>query len=262
MRSPRSTDAISPLAVSPDQEPAEVPVTVNYAGMPAAGSPPHSAKSVKDAVSPFKFNYRDSIRRYDRKSPPTAHAKPAPQASSLSQMNAEPSVSQEIRPISPPSNVQAKIRQFQSRERQRPISPPVRDRHRPTSPPRPAYTKFPAVPPVPISKPPLHVTDKFRQKPDSSDQKTLKSPTSNGESGRFSPASTISTESSLSSSSSVATVKASASGGFSQAYVSSLGSSDESLTESSALLKDEEKITSPAALCIYFDKKGYPDTLV
>ena len=236
-------------------------MTVNYCGIPGAGSPPQSAKSVKDNVSAFGFSYRDSIRRYERKSPPIRQDKRASHTSMVTQNAAESlAISQEPRSISPPSSVQAKIRQFNARDRQRPISPPAKDRYRPISPPRPAYSNYPPTP-APIPKPPTIASDKFRPKSEISDQKALKSPTSNGESGRFSPSSTTS-ESNYSSSSSVATIKASAPGAFGQAYVSSICSSDESLTESSSLLKDEEKITSPSALCIYFDKKGFPDTLV
>ena len=259
----------SPSATSPDQEPAEVPITVNYGGIPASSSPPHSAKSIKETVSPFKFSYRDSMKRYGRKSP-VGHDKHAPLNKS------EPSIALETRPVSPPTSVQAKIRQFNSRDRQRPISPPSRDRHmisppkqhpvspsstdaHPFSPPKQHISSFP-----PISFPKLEskVPDKFKAKSEVSDHRTPKPHTFDGGTGRFSPTSSTSTESSLSSVGSATTIKASAGGGFGQAYVSSLCSSDESLTESSSLLKDEEKITSPSALCIYFDKKGFPDTLV
>ncbi|KAL4233067.1 Protein unc-80 [Mactra antiquata] len=47
-----------------------------------------------------------------------------------------------------------------------------------------------------------------------------------------------------------------------QSYVSSRCSSDESLTEFSSLLKDDEKTTSRSSVCIYFDGKDIPDTLV
>ena len=242
-----------------DQEPAEVPVTVNYCGIPGAGSPPQSAKSVKENASPFKFSYRDSVRKYDRKSPPLTQDKHGSHAGGVAQSSAaEPkAIHPEPRPISPPSGVQSKIRQFNARDRQRPISPPTRDRYRPVSPPRPAYSVL-----APIPKPPT-ASDKFRPKSETADQKAVKSFTSNGESGRFSPSSsTTSGDSTFSSGSSVTTIKAPAAGAFGQAYVSSICSSDESLTESSSLLKEEEKITSPSALCIYFDKKGFPDTLV
>lgn len=218
--------------------------------MPPAGSPPHSAKSVKGTASPFKFGYRDSIKRYERKSP-VSHEK------HITLNSSEPSFKQDTRPTSPPTSVQAKIRQYNSRDRQRPLSPPKSDRQYPFSPPRQNLGKLP---PVFIPRPETKVSDKFKPKSEITDQKP--SISRNGQSGRFSPTSSISTESNLSSGSSAATVKASASGGFSQAYVSSLGSSDESLTESSSLLKDEEKVTSPSAFCIYFDKKGFPDTLV
>ena len=250
MRSAKSTDGGpgSPSAVSPDQEPAEVPVTVNYVGMPPAGSPPHSAKSFKESASPFSFGYRDSIKRYERKSP-VSHERHATQ-------NSSETAKLETRPISPPSSVQAKIRQYNQRGGQRPLSPPAAKY--PASPP--PRQPFGRLPPVSIPRPDAKISDKYKPKLEISGQKS--SVSHNGESGRFSPTSSISTESSLSSESSAATIKPSASGGFGQAYVSSLGSSDESLTESSSLLKEEEKITSPAALCIYFDKKGFPDTLV
>ena len=287
VRSAKSPDGVpgSHSAGALDHEPAEVPITVNYCGMPGAGSPPQSAKSVKENASPFKFSYRDSIRKYDRKAPPPiTHEK---HGSHTSVTAAEPqSGHHEPRPVSPPDTVQAKIRQFNARDRQRPISPPMRDRHRPVSPPsrdrhrpvspptrdryrpvspprRPAYQDFPPIP-APIPKPPTNATDKFKPKPETTDETAAgKSLASNGESGRFSPSSsTTSADSTLSSGSSVTTIKAPASGAFGQAYVSSICSSDESLTESSSLLKEEEKITSPSQLCIYFDKKGFPDTLV
>lgn len=47
-----------------------------------------------------------------------------------------------------------------------------------------------------------------------------------------------------------------------QAYLSSRCSSDESLTEFSSLLKEDEKSDSRSSLCIYFDGKDIPDTLV
>ena len=246
-----SEEPINLSPSSPDQEPAEVPITVNYGGMPSSGSPPHSAKSIKETSSPFKFNYRDSMKRYGRKSP-VSHDKHSPLNRS------EPSIAAETRPISPPPSVQAKIRQFNLRDRQRPISPPSRDRHI-ISMPKQAPISAPARPkPISIPKLESRAIDKSKTKSEVSSQKT-KSNTYDG--GRFSPTSSTSTESSLSSVDSATTIKASG-GVFGQAYVSSICSSDESLTESSSLLKEEEKIMSPAALCIYFDKKGFPDTLV
>lgn len=47
-----------------------------------------------------------------------------------------------------------------------------------------------------------------------------------------------------------------------QTYMSSRCSSDESLTEFSSLLKDDEKSDSRSSVCIYFDGKDIPDTLV
>ena len=247
-----SEEPINLSPTSPDQEPAEVPITVNYGGMPSSGSPPHSAKSIKETSSPFKFNYRDSMKRYGRKSP-VSHDKHSPLNRS------EPSIAAETRPISPPPSVQAKIRQFNLRDRQRPISPPSRDRHT-ISLPKQVPISAPARPkPISIPKLESRAIDKSKTKSGVSDQKTSKSNTYDG--GRFSPTSSTSTESSLSSVDSATTIKASG-GVFGQAYVSSICSSDESLTESSSLLKEEEKIMSPAALCIYFDKKGFPDTLV
>jgi hypothetical protein len=47
-----------------------------------------------------------------------------------------------------------------------------------------------------------------------------------------------------------------------QTYMSSRCSSDESLTEFTSLLKDDEKSDSRSSVCIYFDGKDIPDTLV
>lgn len=47
-----------------------------------------------------------------------------------------------------------------------------------------------------------------------------------------------------------------------QAYMTSRCSSDESLTEFTSLLKDDEKSDSRSSVCIYFDGKDIPDTLV
>ncbi|XP_052242651.1 protein unc-80 homolog isoform X2 [Dreissena polymorpha] len=47
-----------------------------------------------------------------------------------------------------------------------------------------------------------------------------------------------------------------------QSYISSRCSSEESLTEFSSLLKEDEKSHSRSSVCVYFDGKHIPDTLV
>ena len=49
---------------------------------------------------------------------------------------------------------------------------------------------------------------------------------------------------------------------WSDSYMASRSSSDESLTEFTTLLKEEEKSSSKSSVCIYFDGKDFPDTLV
>ncbi|WAR09253.1 UNC80-like protein [Mya arenaria] len=143
----------------------------------------------------------------------------------------------EPEPQSPPENTK-----FKSRDRQRPFTSPVKQRaiakllnDLPVSDTSAFHVPQPKAINLPreTSPQPLSSTNPFRSNPDpfQNSQLTQKGGVKSNDAIK-------------------------------QTYVSSRCSSDESLTEFSTLLKEDEKSASRSSVCIYFDGKEVPDTLV
>lgn len=264
--------------------------------IPGADSPPQSAQSMKDTGFLFRYSLK---RRTDSSKPssqpPPVSQKPTamPSPLCLSPTNPfNPPAYDKPKPLvtspdkktnSPKSLVKSRIHMFTMSEENKP-KPTIPALAPPPIPPRQrvfakSYTVdadngAPVTSPTSASKP---FTSRERQRPFSPTDKQraiskllLDQPVS--EPSAFpilshgyqsaQPQTSDPYSSSSTTSSKGNTESSNRSDKIRQSYVSSRCSSDESLTEFSSLLKDDEKSASRSSVCIYFDGKDIPDTLV